>query len=166
MVIPTHESGSVGMAHHTNEVIRSIHPMFALPSVALADGGLSCHGHQHRRRVTSWDAVNPPATRAELRALTGGVYRGGPHGRGSKVPEAPLAGRSASSAVALERAIDRRCWRLPGGIYPPAVGGFSELNSDAPSSISVTSDAFARDSPIPEKYSCHGVNVSPPLAWS
>ena len=40
------------------------------------------------------------------------------------------------------------------------------MNSDAPSSISVTSSAFAPDASIPEKYSCHGANVSPPLAWS
>jgi Raf kinase inhibitor-like YbhB/YbcL family protein len=47
-----------------------------------------------------------------------------------------------------------------------ACGGGLEVNSDAPSSISVTSSAFAPNAPIPEKYSCHGDNVSPPLAWS
>lgn len=33
-------------------------------------------------------------------------------------------------------------------------------------SISLTSPAFAEDQPIPEKYTCAGPDVSPPLKWS
>lgn len=36
---------------------------------------------------------------------------------------------------------------------------------DLPQTITVTSTAFAEGEPIPEKYSCNGANVSPPLAW-
>ena len=42
------------------------------------------------------------------------------------------------------------------------------MTSPSPSTapISLTSPAFADGEPIPSKYSCHGENVSPPLAWS
>lgn len=42
----------------------------------------------------------------------------------------------------------------------------SEVESEAPVSITVTSSAFGEGSPIPEVYSCRGRNVSPPLEWS
>jgi Raf kinase inhibitor-like YbhB/YbcL family protein len=32
--------------------------------------------------------------------------------------------------------------------------------------LNLTSSAFAANAPIPPKYTCEGVNVSPPLAWS
>jgi Raf kinase inhibitor-like YbhB/YbcL family protein len=32
--------------------------------------------------------------------------------------------------------------------------------------LSLTSSAFADGEPIPAKYSCHGADISPPLAWS
>ncbi len=39
---------------------------------------------------------------------------------------------------------------------------------DAPAagSLSITSPAFADGSPIPARFSCHGDNIAPPLAWS
>ena len=32
--------------------------------------------------------------------------------------------------------------------------------------MSLTSSAFANGDPIPAKYSCHGEDISPPLAWA
>src|SRR6056297_520042 len=32
--------------------------------------------------------------------------------------------------------------------------------------MQLTSEAFVQDRPIPQKYSCDGNNVSPPLSWS
>jgi Raf kinase inhibitor-like YbhB/YbcL family protein len=32
--------------------------------------------------------------------------------------------------------------------------------------LELTSPAFAHDEPIPERYTCDGANVSPPLMWS
>ena len=32
--------------------------------------------------------------------------------------------------------------------------------------LSLTSEAFAQDGPIPERFTCDGATVSPPLAWS
>ena len=42
------------------------------------------------------------------------------------------------------------------------------MTSPSPSDarLSLTSSAFADGEPIPAKYSCHGEDVSPPLAWS
>jgi Raf kinase inhibitor-like YbhB/YbcL family protein len=45
-------------------------------------------------------------------------------------------------------------------------GGGKAVSSDAPTSLQVTSTAFADGRPIPQKYSCHAENVSPPLAWA
>ncbi|MFL6077764.1 MAG: YbhB/YbcL family Raf kinase inhibitor-like protein [Mycobacteriales bacterium] len=36
----------------------------------------------------------------------------------------------------------------------------------APSTITVTSTGFAPGAEIPDRYTCHGHNASPPLAWS
>jgi len=36
---------------------------------------------------------------------------------------------------------------------------------DAPAKFTVTSPAFADNTPIPVEYSCHGRNVPPPLRW-
>src|SRR5262245_22672458 len=36
----------------------------------------------------------------------------------------------------------------------------------APRSVAVTSTAFTDGGTIPTRYSCHGDNTSPPLAWS
>ncbi len=33
-------------------------------------------------------------------------------------------------------------------------------------SIQITSTAFAEGQPIPDKYTCAGLNVSPPLQWA
>ena len=33
-------------------------------------------------------------------------------------------------------------------------------------SIKITSSAFTKDGNIPKKYSCDGVNISPPLSWT
>jgi Raf kinase inhibitor-like YbhB/YbcL family protein len=35
-----------------------------------------------------------------------------------------------------------------------------------PAKMQVTSDAFADGQPIPDKYTCHGDDVSPPLQWN
>jgi Raf kinase inhibitor-like YbhB/YbcL family protein len=42
------------------------------------------------------------------------------------------------------------------------------MTSPEPSStrLSLTSTAFAEGEPIPAKYTCHGEDVSPPLAWN
>ena len=42
------------------------------------------------------------------------------------------------------------------------------MTSPSPSDarLSLTSSAFTDGEPIPAKYSCHGEDVSPPLAWS
>ena len=41
-----------------------------------------------------------------------------------------------------------------------------EVDSDAASTITVTSDAFAEGDTVPERFTCDGEEVSPPLAWS
>ena len=41
-----------------------------------------------------------------------------------------------------------------------------QVASDAASTIAVTSDAFADGDTIPERFTCDGEEVSPPLAWS
>lgn len=45
-------------------------------------------------------------------------------------------------------------------------GGDGDVETETSSSIAVTSSAFDEGAPIPEVYSCRGLNVSPPLAWS
>jgi Raf kinase inhibitor-like YbhB/YbcL family protein len=42
----------------------------------------------------------------------------------------------------------------------------SPADADAPATITVTSTAFEEGGAIPQKYSCDGDEVSPPLAWS
>jgi len=42
----------------------------------------------------------------------------------------------------------------------------SPADADAPDVIEVTSSAFAESGQIPERYTCDGDEVSPPLAWS
>jgi Raf kinase inhibitor-like YbhB/YbcL family protein len=52
---------------------------------------------------------------------------------------------------------------------PSGSGAAEHLAGEEPSgatAITVTSDAFGDGGAIPEKYSCDGQNVSPPLAWS
>jgi Raf kinase inhibitor-like YbhB/YbcL family protein len=43
--------------------------------------------------------------------------------------------------------------------------GSASDNGGNPETISITSDAFFDGSPIPERYSCDGENLSPPLTW-
>ncbi len=42
----------------------------------------------------------------------------------------------------------------------------STLSQDAPSTMTVTSDAFIEGAAIPVRYTCDGEDVSPPIAWS
>ena len=42
----------------------------------------------------------------------------------------------------------------------------SEVESEAPMTITVESAAFSEGAPIPDVYSCRGRDVSPPLSWS
>jgi Raf kinase inhibitor-like YbhB/YbcL family protein len=42
----------------------------------------------------------------------------------------------------------------------------SRAAENPPSTISLTSSAFTNGAAIPEQYTCHGKNVSPPLKWS
>ena len=42
----------------------------------------------------------------------------------------------------------------------------SPADADAPDVIEVTSSAFAEGGPIPDRYTCDGDEVSPPLGWS
>jgi Raf kinase inhibitor-like YbhB/YbcL family protein len=41
-----------------------------------------------------------------------------------------------------------------------------EVDTDAASTIAISSDAFAEGDEIPERFTCDGEEVSPPLAWS
>jgi Raf kinase inhibitor-like YbhB/YbcL family protein len=41
-----------------------------------------------------------------------------------------------------------------------------EVDMDAPQQINVTSTAFREGEPIPNRHSCHGAGVSPPLEFS
>ncbi len=41
-----------------------------------------------------------------------------------------------------------------------------EVDTDAASTIAVSSDAFAEGDRIPQRFTCDGDDVSPPLAWS
>lgn len=45
-------------------------------------------------------------------------------------------------------------------------GGGTKAASTAPSTITVTSPAFADNGAIPSQYTCDGANQPPPLAWS
>jgi len=40
-----------------------------------------------------------------------------------------------------------------------------DIATEAPMSFELTSPAFSQGEPIPEKYSCKGEDISPPLAW-
>lgn len=42
----------------------------------------------------------------------------------------------------------------------------SPADVQAPATIEVTSTAFAESQPIPERYTCDGAEVSPPLSWT
>ena len=41
-----------------------------------------------------------------------------------------------------------------------------EVDTDAAATITVSSEAFAAGEEIPERFTCDGEGVSPPLAWS
>ena len=58
---------------------------------------------------------------------------------------------------------------LAAGAVLPGCGGGDKPESElpaAPESMRVTSPAFAAGDTIPERYTCDGQGVSPPLAWS
>jgi Raf kinase inhibitor-like YbhB/YbcL family protein len=40
------------------------------------------------------------------------------------------------------------------------------LTPDAPPTMTVTSAAFGQGNVLPQRYTCHGVKISPPLDWS
>jgi Raf kinase inhibitor-like YbhB/YbcL family protein len=40
-----------------------------------------------------------------------------------------------------------------------------DISTEVPMSFELTSPAFSQGEPIPEKYSCKGEDISPPLAW-
>jgi hypothetical protein len=42
----------------------------------------------------------------------------------------------------------------------------SEVETDTPATITVSSEAFAEGDEIPERFTCDGDGVSPPLEWS
>lgn len=48
--------------------------------------------------------------------------------------------------------------------YPQPEQGESQPSGQSPFTLS--SSAFEAESPIPERYTCHGEDISPPLAWS
>jgi Raf kinase inhibitor-like YbhB/YbcL family protein len=45
-------------------------------------------------------------------------------------------------------------------------GGKDEVDANVASTITVTSDAFGEGDRIPQKFTCDGDEISPPLAWS
>lgn len=49
---------------------------------------------------------------------------------------------------------------------PLAAGGANQSHPPNVMSIQITSTAFAEGQPIPEKYSCQGEDISPPLKWT
>ena len=56
-------------------------------------------------------------------------------------------------------------------VLVPLLAGCGDASSspadiDAPETITVTSSAFADGEPIPQRYTCDGDEVSPPLAWT
>jgi Raf kinase inhibitor-like YbhB/YbcL family protein len=53
---------------------------------------------------------------------------------------------------------------LLGGLF--RAGGADKLQSPTTMKISLTSTAFAEGQPIPQKYTCQGSDISPPLAWT
>lgn len=48
---------------------------------------------------------------------------------------------------------------------PPRRPGLLAPGEEMPRGITVTSEAFRPGGPIPERFSCEGENVPPPLAW-
>jgi Raf kinase inhibitor-like YbhB/YbcL family protein len=46
------------------------------------------------------------------------------------------------------------------------VGGTNTGSFDVPAVITVTSQAFREQSPIPQRYTCFGAGLSPPIHWS
>jgi Raf kinase inhibitor-like YbhB/YbcL family protein len=46
------------------------------------------------------------------------------------------------------------------------IGGPGAVGADVPDTITVTSAAFRDQGPIPERYTCFGAGVSPPIHWS
>jgi Raf kinase inhibitor-like YbhB/YbcL family protein len=52
------------------------------------------------------------------------------------------------------------------GLAACTPGGAPTVEREVPDMINVTSSAFAEGAPVPPRFSCHGQDVSPPLAWS
>lgn len=55
------------------------------------------------------------------------------------------------------------------GLVGAACGADEEVSPpemDEPQKITVTSSAFAEGERIPDRYTCDGANISPPLAWT
>jgi Raf kinase inhibitor-like YbhB/YbcL family protein len=46
------------------------------------------------------------------------------------------------------------------------IGGPGAVGADVPDTITVTSGAFRDQGLIPERYTCYGAGVSPPIHWS
>jgi Raf kinase inhibitor-like YbhB/YbcL family protein len=49
---------------------------------------------------------------------------------------------------------------------PPSTPKTTPADAPVAGSLSITSPAFADGSAIPTRFSCHGDNIAPPLAWS
>jgi hypothetical protein len=64
--------------------------------------------------------------------------------------------------------VRRLVWPVLGALVVAGCGDDEPQRDepDVPTSISVTSAAFADGEPIPTRYTCDGDEVSPPLAWS
>ncbi len=53
---------------------------------------------------------------------------------------------------------------LLGGLVP--AGGADKSQPPKAMNLPITSTAFAEGQPIPQKYTCQGSDISPPLAWT
>jgi Raf kinase inhibitor-like YbhB/YbcL family protein len=78
---------------------------------------------------------------------------------------ASTLGEPASQALAIPSApVRRRCLSLLA--LATVLGAGACWGERMPSGMRLTSPAFGNGEPIPERYSCEGENVPPPLRWS
>lgn len=75
-------------------------------------------------------------------------------------------GRSMAVTAAVALSLSgAACGNGEEGEFKPAQKKFTSGAASSPGGIEVSSSAFQNGGMIPERYSCKGLNQSPPLAW-
>jgi hypothetical protein len=72
---------------------------------------------------------------------------------------------TACTATATTQPADAMATQAPAPTTAPADTQAAAEDMDTPIPFELTSISFGQGGPIPEKYSCDGKDISPPLAW-